>query len=73
MHRIPPANVNRHILCIYPRFRSSFARFDHAYRFMDGMRSLMPPHGLLVIAAVLPANWQVRLVDENIRTATRED
>lgn len=73
MHRIPPADVNRHILCIYPRFPSSLARFDHAYRFMDGMRALMPPHGLLVVAAVLPANWQVRLVDENIRTATRED
>src|SRR5258705_7036923 len=33
----------------------------------------MPPQGLLLIAAYLPENWQVRFIDENIRTATAED
>lgn len=27
----------------------------------------MPPQGLLVIAAALPADWEVRFVDENVR------
>ena len=33
----------------------------------------MPPQGLLVIAAYLPPDWQVRFIDENIRPASRED
>ena len=33
----------------------------------------MPPQGLLLIAAYLPANWPVRFIDENIRPATSED
>jgi radical SAM superfamily enzyme YgiQ (UPF0313 family) len=30
----------------------------------------MPPQGLLLIAAYMPAAWEVRFVDENIRPAT---
>jgi radical SAM superfamily enzyme YgiQ (UPF0313 family) len=33
----------------------------------------MPPQGLLVITAALPASWSVRFVDENIEPATSED
>ena len=33
----------------------------------------MPPQGLLVIAAAVPASWQVRFVDENIAEVTAED
>jgi radical SAM superfamily enzyme YgiQ (UPF0313 family) len=33
----------------------------------------MPPQGLLLIAASLPAGWEVRFIDENIRAATDED
>src|SRR5436189_5611933 len=33
----------------------------------------MPPQGLLLIAACLPENWPVRVIDENIRPATAED
>jgi hypothetical protein len=47
--------------------------FEHAYPLLDGVRALMPPQGLLVIAAVLPASWEIRLIDENIRPATRDD
>src|SRR5262249_48690666 len=35
--------------------------------------ALMPLQGLLVVAAALPASWEVCLVDENIRPATRDD
>jgi len=40
---------------------------------MDGVRAFMPPQGILVVAAYLPAAWQVRLIDENIRPATDEE
>jgi radical SAM superfamily enzyme YgiQ (UPF0313 family) len=33
----------------------------------------MPPQGLLLIAASLPAGWEVRFIDENILAATDED
>ena len=33
----------------------------------------MPPQGLLLIAAYLPAEWEVRFVDENQRAARDED
>jgi radical SAM superfamily enzyme YgiQ (UPF0313 family) len=33
----------------------------------------MPPQGLLVIAAYLPAEWQVRFIDENKAPATERD
>jgi radical SAM superfamily enzyme YgiQ (UPF0313 family) len=67
------ARGKRRILCICPRYTSSFGMFEHAYPLLDGVRALMPPQGLLVIAAALPASWEVRLIDENIRPATHDD
>src|SRR5215471_6008464 len=63
----------RRILCVFPRYAPSFGTFQHAYELMDGVRAFMPPQGILVVAAYLPAKWQVRLVDENIAAATAED
>src|SRR3979411_1788045 len=63
----------RRILCVFPRYTSSFGTFEHAYPLTDGVQAFMPPQGLLVIAAYLPANWPVRFVDENIRAASKED
>jgi hopanoid C-2 methylase len=63
----------RRILCVFPRYTSSFGTFEYAYPLTDGVRAFMPPQGLLLIAAYLPATWPVRFVDENIRPATRED
>jgi len=63
----------RRILCVFPRYTSSFGMFEHAYPLMDGVRALMPPQGLLVITAALPASWETRFVDENIERATSED
>ncbi|HVC56365.1 MAG TPA: B12-binding domain-containing radical SAM protein [Stellaceae bacterium] len=63
----------RRILCVFPRYAPSFGTFQHAYRLMDGVRAFMPPQGILVVAAYLPEEWQVRLVDENIRRASDEE
>src|SRR5437764_4250811 len=63
----------RRILCVFPRYTSSFGTFEYAYPLTDGVQAFMPPQGLLLIAAYLPANWQVRFVDENLRAATTED
>ncbi|HEY9455123.1 MAG TPA: B12-binding domain-containing radical SAM protein, partial [Bradyrhizobium sp.] len=63
----------RRILCVFPRYTSSFGTFEYAYPLTDGVQAFMPPQGLLLIAAYLPASWPVRFIDENIRPATRED
>ena len=63
----------RRILCVFPRYTSSFGMFEHAYPLMGDVRALMPPQGLLVITAALPASWDVRFVDENIEPAQGED
>src|SRR3981189_615464 len=62
----------RRILCVFPRYTPSFGTFEYAYP-LAGVQAFMPPQGILVIAAYMPANWPVRFVDENIRPATRED
>jgi radical SAM superfamily enzyme YgiQ (UPF0313 family) len=63
----------RRILCVFPRYTSSFGTFEYAYPLTDGVQAFMPPQGLLLIAAYLPANWPVRFIDENISAATAED
>ena len=63
----------RRILCVFPRYTSSFGTFEHAYPLTDGVQAFMPPQGLLLIAAYLPEDWPVRFIDENIRPATKED
>ncbi len=60
----------RRILCVFPRYSPSFGTFNHAYRLMRGVRAFMPPQGLLLIAAYMPAAWEVRFIDENIARAT---
>jgi len=63
----------RRILLVFPRYTSAFATWEYAYPLTDGVQALMPPQGLLLIAAYLPPGWQVRFVDENIRAATQAD
>ena len=53
------------ILLVYPSDPDSFWSFRHVMRFI-GKRSAFPPLGLLTVAAMLPADWQVRLVDCNV-------
>jgi radical SAM superfamily enzyme YgiQ (UPF0313 family) len=62
----------RRILCVFPSYSPSFGTFDSIYR-MCGVSAFMPPQGILVIAAYLPALWEVRLVDENVRPALPEE
>jgi radical SAM superfamily enzyme YgiQ (UPF0313 family) len=53
------------ILLVYPQNPDTFWGFKHVLRFVS-KRSTFPPLGLLTIAAMLPADWQLRLVDLNV-------
>jgi radical SAM superfamily enzyme YgiQ (UPF0313 family) len=64
----------RKILCVSPRYAPSFGTFQYAYPFFGRrVRAFMPPQGLLVIAAYLPAQWEVRFVDENMEGVRAAD
>ena len=60
------------ILLIYPEFPDTFWSFKHALAFV-GKRSALPPLGLLTVAALLPPEWSMRLVDVNVRGLTQKD
>jgi radical SAM superfamily enzyme YgiQ (UPF0313 family) len=53
------------VLLIYPQNPDTFWSFKHVLRFVS-KRSTFPPLGLLTIAAMLPADWQLKLVDMNV-------
>lgn len=54
------------ILLVYPRCPDTFWNFAHILRFV-GKRAAFPPLGLLTVAAMLPTDWSLRLVDVNCR------
>ena len=60
------------VLLAYPEFPDTFWSFRHALKF-TGKRALLPPLGLLTVAAMLPESWDKRLVDLNIRPLTDAD
>lgn len=60
------------ILMIYPEFPDTFWSFKHALKFIHKKASL-PPIGLLTVAAMLPQEWEKRLVDMNIDKLTDKD
>jgi len=65
--------ARRGILCVFPRYARSFGTLHHAYPLMPRVRAFMPPQGLLLIAASIPSEWEVRFVDGNMSTARPED
>ena len=60
------------ILMVYPEFPDTFWGFRHALKFVRKKASL-PPLGLLTVAAMLPAEWESRLVDLNVTDLTQSD
>ncbi len=60
------------ILLLYPEFPDTFWSFKHALRFIR-KKAGAPPLGLLTVAALLPAEWEKRLVDVNVASLTAAD
>lgn len=58
-------------LLVYPEFPDTFWSFKHALRFI-GKRASSPPLGLLTVAAMLPPDWNLLLVDMNVEPLTQE-
>lgn len=60
------------VLLLYPVFPPSFWSFDETIRLM-GHKALLPPLGLVTVAAMLPQSWEFKLVDRNVRDVTDEE
>lgn len=60
------------ILLIYPEFPDTFWSFKHALKFIR-KKAASPPLGLLTVAAMLPREWTMRLIDLNVTSLTDED
>lgn len=53
------------ILLVYPEFPDTFWSFKHALKFVN-KKAGSPPLGLLTVAAMLPVEWNKRLIDLNV-------
>jgi len=60
------------ILLVSPRTPDTFWSFKHALRFVS-RKSSIPPLGLLTVAAMLPPEWKLKLVDKNVERLRDED
>ena len=52
------------ILLVYPEYPITFWSFKYALRFVH-KESNLPPLGILTVAAMLPQEWEMQLVDMN--------
>jgi radical SAM superfamily enzyme YgiQ (UPF0313 family) len=60
------------VLLLYPEFPDTFWSFKHALKFIRKKASV-PPLGLLTVAAMLPRDWELKLVDVNVQKLTNRD
>jgi radical SAM superfamily enzyme YgiQ (UPF0313 family) len=60
------------VLCISPLFPETYWGHERSMRLI-GKRALLPPLGLLTVAALLPSDWEVRLCDMNVRALDDAD
>ncbi len=60
------------ILLVYPKYPDTFWSFKHALKFISKKASF-PPLGLLTVAAMLPQEWEKRLIDMNVSPLSGDD
>jgi radical SAM superfamily enzyme YgiQ (UPF0313 family) len=60
------------ILLVYPMYPDTFWSFKHALKFVSKKASF-PPLGLLTVAAMLPKEWDKKLIDMNATKLENED
>ena len=60
------------ILLLLPKFPKTFWSFKYALPFL-GKRAAFPPLGLLTVAALLPKEWEKKLIDLNIQNLNEKE
>lgn len=59
-------------LLIYPEFPPTFWSYEKILELVN-RKVLLPPLGLITVAAILPQTWEFKLVDRNITTVTEAE
>lgn len=60
------------ILLVNPKYPQTFWSFNRVLQ-MLGKKVLLPPLGLITVAALLPREWEMRLVELTARDLTEDD
>lgn len=60
------------VLLLYPQFPKTFWSFEKILELVD-RKVLLPPLGLITVAAILPQEWEFKLVDHNVRSVTEAE
>jgi len=58
----PPLGPEPNVLLVWPRFPPSFWGFEGMITLLPE-KSVLPPLGLITVAALCPARWRLRLID----------
>jgi radical SAM superfamily enzyme YgiQ (UPF0313 family) len=66
------AAIEMNILLISPQTPETFWSFKHVLKFVS-KKAAFPPLGLLTVAAMLPRDWQLRVVDKNVARLKDDD
>jgi radical SAM superfamily enzyme YgiQ (UPF0313 family) len=59
-------------LLVYPEFPDTFWSFKHAMKFIN-KAAANPPLGLITVAAMLPEDWNLKLIDLNVSPIPDKD
>jgi radical SAM superfamily enzyme YgiQ (UPF0313 family) len=68
----PPLGSNVKVLMVWPSFPPSFWGFEGVLQ-MIPERAMTPPLGLITVAALCPATWEIRLIDHAFQELRDED
>ena len=59
-------------LLLYPQFPQSFWSYDRLME-IAGLKAVIPPLGIITVAALLPKEWEIRFCDRNVNLETEAD
>ena len=60
------------VLLVYPLFPKTFWSYEKILELVN-RKVLLPPLGLITVAAILPQEWNFKLVDRNVRAITEAE
>lgn len=60
------------VLMVYPSYPTTYWSFHYALKFISRKASF-PPLGLITVVAILPQEWEIKLVDMNVENLKDKD
>ncbi|MEO1005220.1 MAG: B12-binding domain-containing radical SAM protein [Cyanobacteria bacterium J06638_38] len=60
------------ILLLYPQFPKTFWSYDEFMK-IAGLKTFIPPLGIITVASMLPPDWEIRFCDRNVEEEDAAD